>query len=213
MGGRAGIQADCTSNCLQQVCTKICSGAQRQVKHTSQEWTQAVHRSTVLQSEWPPLPCGGRTGRPCQPAGCHRLCVRNSAETPMMDTDSPSFSSKSAHSLQAAHVRRAGSSAGLGADGIHPLEPSRVHLPAGHASPCVSTCLLARGPWCPGGEQCGGRNRSLGRMATAALMLCMLCSQQPPPHLCNATFPSPDLPRPGLTPRSGLPQRSARPCS
>lgn len=95
-----------------------------------------MHRSTVLQSEWPPLPCGGRTGRPCQPAGCHRLCVRNSAETPMMDTDSPSFSSKSAHSLQAAHVRRAGSSAGLGADGIHPLEPSRVHLPAGHASPC-----------------------------------------------------------------------------
>lgn len=34
------------------------------------------------------------------PPACHRLCARNSAEMPMMDTDSPSFSSKSAHSLR-----------------------------------------------------------------------------------------------------------------
>lgn len=59
--------------------------------------------SAVLRSAVPP-----QLWLHWHPSPHHRLCVRNSAEIPMMDTDSPSFSSKSAHSLHTMELRGQG---------------------------------------------------------------------------------------------------------
>lgn len=93
---------------------------------------------------------------------CHRLWARNSEEMPMMDTDSPSFSSKSAHSLRWQGERACG---GLGWAGVQW---------AGGAGPRPSNGACPLRPM-------------------AALAATKTCWQ--------------------LTPRSGPPQTSPRPCS